>query len=640
MSDDDFGCYTLKGSLRSLIRCCEDDVQQRITEASCNVTSLMTRASFLIKLYVLDHFRRGEPIPRITYDLARHALKVVGGQQLRQREQHNEQQAEQQNEQEGQQSGETDKKRKRNAQAEVARDSLTTFYESQFNELRPQGDTFPSYEYLGAVLGYAAREYVTNVETIIKQHYVNYVRAHVKTCLRDNEHLIVMSEIANVKLLTNKIVHDLLTLDEEEEREAPPILNDWIEECRRFVLPSKDHFEKNSVMYDLKCDPQSYLLPMLRMAYQQEQNGGRLKNVLPLYTSAVPMHITIDTITLVRMFYDLERTDSTKVFDDLHMAKTALSRSAAEYNDEIWAALFRTGRKIFGQPRDKPHIFRDTKDYVFNHTIKTDGVSCCVLHRRRGSRKRARKKRRSSTTKDLYIDETDVSQYTDRDVVGIDPNMGNLLFCSMEKKECDEHGNTVAIHNTQFRYTQNQRHHELRVGRYTQIMLAKKSKTVVDGKSIESWESELGEVNFKTMSYDAFREGIRRKLLACAKVSGFYREHFFRKSRLNAYFNKKASERKMIAAVKEQFGGPEHTLIAIGDWAQKEHRKFKPPTKTKARLPRVRVPYKHDVLSMPTGRRQVYPVQEAQRAYSPRVPTVLHQGPQKEEQTQRTTNLY
>ena len=62
--------------------------------------------------------------------------------------------------------------------------------------------------------------------------------------------------------------------------------------------------------------------------------------------------------------------------------------------------------------------------------------------------------------REQYIDdlsESDCETLSPRKVVGIDPNMSDLLFCSNEDG------------TEQFRYTQNQRRHEVNVKRYEQI---------------------------------------------------------------------------------------------------------------------------------------------------------------------------
>jgi hypothetical protein len=107
-----------------------------------------------------------------------------------------------------------------------------------------------------------------------------------------------------------------------------------------------------------------------------EARGARLRNV-------VPLHVTFDTSTLVRLFYN------SGIFDGLAANKSTLLRDFMQHKDDIWKALFQTDARIF-----------QSRAYAFDYMVRTDGVACSVLHARRGldkgkwtlRRKRAKKK--------------------------------------------------------------------------------------------------------------------------------------------------------------------------------------------------------------------------------------------------------
>lgn len=179
----------------------------------------------------------------------------------------------------------------------------------------------------------------------------------------------------------------------------------------------------------------------------------------------------------------------------------------------------------------------------------------------------------------------------------------------------------------QFRYTQRQRRKEQKIDQHAERVLEKRNAATVDGQSIAAWELQLSAHNFKTVSYAAFRACIQAKLLVFAKVAPFYRDRFFRKNRLNAYFDNGASERKMLAAMADTFGPPERVVIGIGDWEQKrqaaDQREGLPrPASPRglSRLPRGRIPYESAVLVVPARRRPVHALQEAVRAHRPGAP--------------------
>jgi hypothetical protein len=154
-------------------------------------------------------------------------------------------------------------------------------------------------------------------------------------------------------------------------------------------------------------------------------------------------------------------------------------------------------------------------------------------------------------------------------VVGIDPGKRNLLFCSTE--DGAEH----------CAYSQDQRRHETKKKKYTAIELALK-REIIDGKKVTEWESELSAFDFKTVSYERFREAAQAKLRVHSKIAPFYAAYWFRKRKLNAFFNEQRSEQRMLQRMKETFGDPHHVVVGIGDWEQRQHCKFKgEPTKGK-----------------------------------------------------------
>ena len=58
-----------------------------------------------------------------------------------------------------------------------------------------------------------------------------------------------------------------------------------------------------------------------------------------------------------------------------------------------------------------------------------------------------------------------------------------------------------------------------------------------------------------------------------------YEKYIFRKLKLNGYTNRKKNEQKMINNFKKIFGTSDNTIIAIGDFEQKKHMKYKEPIK-------------------------------------------------------------
>ena len=424
-------------------------------------------------------------------------------------------------------------------------------------EVLPDDDVRPSYTLLGSALDYMAKGLVASVETNIEQHYVEYVEAYVNA-MWDKRGEVERIKASNAddqqarKAALNaffaklrKIKADLIR-PAGSELQSSPEMHEWVDKHRCVVLPAKALDKAVKVWIDVEYNAQDYLAPMLRITKELEKMGVRLRNVLPLRTSVAPMHVTLDTATLAQLLF------KSRAFDHLGMNVSTLVEKATSYKKEIWAAIFRTNERIF----------HSTSNYVFDHMIRTDGVSCCVVHRRHdveaGYHVGRRRKRpvRETYVDELSADERRALMATEKTIVGVDPGMDNLLFFSTEERR---KGETV-----QFRYTQAQRRCETKKRKFEKKELAMRTTTVVEGRTVAEWESSLSNHNFKTVSFDKFKECIRAKLQVNAKLAAFYREHTWRQLRLYGYFNRHRSETRMLEQLREKFGPPDQVIIGIG----------------------------------------------------------------------------
>jgi hypothetical protein len=411
------------------------------------------------------------------------------------------------------------------------------FYAKHVAEARllPVDDERPSYALLGNALGYMAKGLVASVETNIEQHYVEYVEAYVNA-LWDKR-----SEVESIKArysddkqarnaalsaLTSRLraIKTDLMAPTGSALKSPADVHAWVREHRGVVLPAKAMDRAVEVWSDVRDNAQDYLAPMLRITKTLEAKGARLRHVLPLRTSVAPMHVTLDTATLAGLLF------KSGAFDHLGMNVTELSRNATQYKKEIWAAVFRTNERIFrtderisgtderiSRTDEQISHSMQTPSYVFDHMIRTDGVSCCVVHRRSnvapGYRVRRRRRRR---VREAYVDELSADERASalqgKVIVGVDPGMDNLLYFSTEDgaQHC--------------RYTQVQRLRETGARKYARKELGLRKKAKVEGRTVVEWEADLSQHNFKTVSFESFGECIRAKLLVNSKLMAFYRE--------------------------------------------------------------------------------------------------------------------
>jgi len=332
-----------------------------------------------------------------------------------------------------------------------------------------------------------------------------------------------------------------------------PSYHTWVKQAKDIVLPDNIKYGENSLFYDLQCSPGKYFALMMRMTKTIEGMRKKIQNVCPLRTNIIPKYITIDTTTLVHLLITSEMGAKSKLLTKgelIHKKK------------EIWDMLFTTNKKAF-----KAH------DYVFNHMIDMDGVACSILLIRRDMEGKIIIRKKCKVEREPYIDGLTLSEkefISARKVIGIDPNMGDLLFCV--NKEDDK---------TTFKYIENQRRQETKAKKYHLIILNEKIHTLVDDKTVFQWESDLSVYNRKTIDHNRFSAFIKAKLLVNSKVMDFYQAQIFRKLKLNTYINTNKSEQWMMKKFEKSFGKPDKLVIGSGDCQQKKHRRHKEPTKGK-----------------------------------------------------------
>ena len=99
------------------------------------------------------------------------------------------------------------------------------------------------------------------------------------------------------------------------------------------------------------------------------------------------------------------------------------------------------------------------------------------------------------------------------------------------------------------------------------------------GKTITEYETELSIFNRKSLDIEEYKKYLYVKNSMNYHLTKFYKRDIFRKLKLNGYMNRKRSEQRMINNFKKKFGNSNNVIIAIGDYEQKKHMKFKEPTK-------------------------------------------------------------
>lgn len=484
----------------------------KITEAVIKCNKIVINTLMFMKLYLLDYFEKNNKLPEIDKVFVNSCMKILCNENV---------------------SGRPPK-----AEIKELKDKLTKFYNSDYKPLIK--DTDLDYTHLNTVLDYLTIGIVTMYENNIKLHYVEYVERYVNIIQKKKETIDKIKEKnkneEKQKELINEFCRQLRKikidiLETSIEYKSDKKYHKWIKDVKKTITPNKEKYQKDSLYYDLQCNPQDYLPCMIRMMKELEKQKVTINNVFPMRNEITPSHIKLDTTTLVHLLFTQKQGNKTDYL---------LEGNLKKYENKIWEFFFRTERQCFKKP-----------NYTFHHMIETDSISCSILLLRNDLIGKRLPNTKVSINLEQYIDELkDYSKLKEKKIVGIDPNKSDLIYCvDDDSKEANE-----------FRYTQDSRRKECKIKKYAKIILELK-KEKINKKTIIDYETELSKLNKKTLIIKDFKEYIKKKSEINNKLYKFYEKQLFRKLKLNGYINRKKHEQKMINKFKEIFGKPEETII-------------------------------------------------------------------------------
>ena len=527
--DDYYKC--VKVSIKHILK--HHDVNQtKINGTVIKAHKIVIHTLQFMKLYLMDYYNNHQTLPIIDKEFINCCMKIL--------------------------CNEKSTGRPPKSEIKILKENLKKFYDIHYKPLCQ--DECLDYTYMNTILDYLTIDILTMYENNIKQHYVEYVEKYVNVVWHKKMMIEKLKKCKTTKKKRNeavnqlcsqlrKIKNDLLNI-ENNTYKSKHIYHQWITENKELIIPQKDNFKKDNLYYDLQCNPQDYYKHMIFMMKSIEKYGCSINNVFPMRNEITPKHIRLDTTTLVHLLMTKKLGNKSD-----YLFNGNLKRN----EDKIWKFFFRTERQCFKK-----------KWYSFHHMIETDGIACSIILLRKD--KVGKKVRISAVPKrEQYVDELDdYSNLKGKKIVAIDPNLSDLLYCvDSDKRD-----------RNFYRYTQNQRRKETKLKKYQNIILEHKNEKI-DGKTIIELETELSLYNRKTLKIEEFKKYIQKKNEINHKLLQFYERQLFRKLKLNGYWNRLKSEQNMINKFKEIFGKPADTIVCIGDFEQRKHRKFKEPLKGK-----------------------------------------------------------
>ena len=525
----------IKTSLKSVVK--NPVVIEKLTNAALLINRITTHTLQFMKLYFIHCYDNGQSLPRIERPFVTAVMKTLCDAPKQ--------------------------GRPPTANTVQLKEQLAAFHTEHY--LPIMQDTL-NYRHLNTVLDYTSTDIETMYENNIKQRFCTYVERFVNISLRKKEQLedIKSSELSaeEKKERTNllcrelrKVKNDVLCRNNPKTSNAQ--YHAWIDEQSVKIMPQRA-LRNNSVVYDIQCNPQDYLPMMVYMMKGVEATGNTVCGVFPLRSELIPKHFRLDTTSLVYLLFTNENGKRTHA---THRGNLKRKQS------DVWGLFFKTDKKCF-------HRVQDSHDYTFHHQIETDGVSCSIILIRKdkaGMMVKQPKAKKGSGEK--YIDEIsdeEREQLVNKKLVGIDPNMGDLLYC-VDSDQPDQ---------TKFRYSQDMRRKETKFKKYRNLLQTQKQE-VVDGRKVVDWETDMSAYNKKTLNFEAFKTYIKQKNALNLKLAPFYNRYLFRKLKLGSYSRRQITEARMLRRFELLFGSPDKVVIGIGDWEQKQHRRFKEPVKGK-----------------------------------------------------------
>jgi hypothetical protein len=421
---------------------------------------------------------------------------------------------------------------------------LEAFYDEHFIKVLPKNYDVLSYACLSNSINFLVGEILKDYENNITMHFDKRLKAYIRSQFSNQ-----ITQANKNKILNgiDKIVSDLMYNKNESTGEFLT----WKNNNRHLIAPPQTDI-KNSISYDIECDAFKYMKYMIYMNIQLEHLDRKMFSCFPMRTSLIPSYYSLDTKSLITMLID------TKKFG---VSQTKMVQKPTQYKDAVWNDLFKIS---------KINKFMKDKNYVFRHTISTDGIGLSLTYVRKDLKDKTNiKDTRPPERNDsefTYITELpkqELKQLKDYNKISCDPGTGrDILYFR------DENGNTLS-HTKMTRRLQT---------------YAKKKREIIERDmkvcNIKSIEQPLTETKSKSCNYNTFVHYLIVRNIVNKQLRAYYEQDFFRKFRFRSFTETQKSESILINKIRETFG--KKIVIGFGSFNQTQTKKFMTSTPLKS----------------------------------------------------------
>jgi hypothetical protein len=566
MGDNDQAVYrTIKMPIKKLF---SNTHIGKIESAVQTIHKVTTLALDFVKLYVLHEFHNGREIPILGESFYDTVIRVV--------------------------SRNKDERGRPLTTNKELYTKLLTFHEKVFLPLSPHNERV-EVRCMSHILAYVGSSCATGQETNIKRNFTHYIRRYVNKYwlsriyqekgwaddykMSKTERNQFYNEISHIK-------EDILFHRKWKDGgyRSLPQYHNWLDTIVNVIYPAPVNDYEAGMYYDVNVRPQMYLKYMLTIQDEFERMGVKMYSPICLRSSLSPKYIKLDYFGLL----DLLVTDEDLIELQYHLnlpnipTKGSLfdtvSTWVGEKLNERQKFYIRTGvwRHFmkFGTNKYTRHLL-ESKHYVFDNSILTDGVGVSVLQIRKD---RVGKNCKSNKVLQIvphdvpYLDDisSDECEYLFKitNVIGGDPGKKNIITLNSGSGK-------------RLTYTSQQRSVECRFKKNKRAMVSMKTERVCsNGMSVAEVERTVT-YNSKTCMIEPFCHYIReRRSLEQLVKPVLYEQKTPRKLILSAKLHTQKSQDKLLNNIIKTFSTPnkDGITIAWGNWNTPVHMKNFVPT--------------------------------------------------------------
>jgi len=207
-----------------------------------------------------------------------------------------------------------------------------------------------------------------------------------------------------------------------------------------------------------------------------ENQDRKLFQPIPLRTDIIPKYITLDTASLVSLFFPEKDKNGKKT------KKSELLKNIKENQRDIWSSFIDINNKIFRN-----------QHYQFSYQLQTDGVGCSLLFIRKDLAENKKWGSKIPVVEEKEYPQLEtlndqiIEELKPRKIIGCDPGKRSLVYM------VDEEGNRL-------QYTAPQKRIESQTKRNSYVLgIEKRRYGIIDKETV------LSSYNGKTSNFEKFK---------------------------------------------------------------------------------------------------------------------------------------